>query len=235
MSDSAWTPPATADMVWIPAGPFTMGSTWFDIEGPPRIVDLPGFWIDRYPVTNREYLAYAQETAAPWVPDWPDDGPNEELLDCPVERVDWVQAVAFAAWRGMRLPAEAEWEKAARGTDARTWPWGEEFVEANANVWDSAKALGRTTIPNGALPGNVSPYGVVDLAGNVEEWVEDVFAPHPGSSASSPSASGECRVLKGGSWFYTNEFTRGSFRRGALPTFTGYELAGGPGFRCAHE
>ena len=223
------------DMITIPAGPFIMGSDWFDIEGPIRTVDLPEYSIDRFPVTNRDYLAYVRETGASWVPDWPEDGPQGEALDHPVERVTWHQAAAYAKWRGARLPSEAEWEKAARGTDGRIWPWGAELIEENANIWDSAKPLGRLTIGVGVLPGNVSPYGCVDMVGNVEEWVHDEFLPYPGSQASSPSTDGRCRVLRGGSWFYTNEFARCAFRRGALPSFSGYEWAGGPGFRCASD
>lgn len=223
------------DMVTVPAGPFVMGSDWFDIEGPVRTIDLPEFHIDRYPVTNRDYLAYVQQTGASWVPDWPEDGPSGEALDYPVERVTWHEAEAFAKWRGARLPTEAEWEKSARGPDGRIWPWGDVLIEENANIWDSAKPLGRLTIAVGALPGNLSPYGCVDMVGNVEEWVADTFLPYPGSSASFPSTQGQCRVLRGGSWFYTNEFARGAFRRGALPSFSGYDWAGGPGFRCARD
>jgi iron(II)-dependent oxidoreductase len=220
------------NMVWIDEGPFTMGSELFDIEGPPREVFVKGFWIDRYPVTHGQYFEYVQQTGAPMVPDWPADGPPENIRDHPVERVTWQEARNYANWLGKRLPTEAEWEKAARGTDGRDWPWGPEFIEANTNVWDSAKPLNLMTVANGALPGNVSPYGVWDMSGNVEEWVEDVFAPYPGGTSDFPSTSGNCRVLRGGSWFYTDEMARTSFRRGAIPTFSGYELAGGPGFRC---
>ncbi len=223
----------TERMIRIPAGPFIMGSDWYDIEGPVRTVELDEYWIDRWPVTCRDYLGYIEATGAEWVPDWPESGPTDQMLDCPVERVTWQQARDFAAWRGARLPSEAEWEKAARGTNGQIWPWGDELIEANANFWDSAKPLGLMTVPNGSYPGNASPYGVMDMAGNVEEWVEDRYLPYPGSSASSPATEAQCRVLRGGSWFYTNEFGRGSFRRGALPEFSGYALAGGPGFRCA--
>lgn len=220
-------------MVWIPEGTFTMGSELFDIEGPVREVEVNGFWIDRLPVTHRQYFAYVQDTGASLLPDWPDDGPAADIADHPVERVTWAQARDYAAWCGKRLPTEAEWEKAARGTDARDWPWGAELIEENTNVWDAAKPLGLMTIPNGVRPGNVSPSGVIDMSGNVEEWVEDLFLRYPGGRADYPSTQSNCRVLRGGSWFYTNEMARCSFRRGALPTFSGYERAGGPGFRCA--
>ena len=220
-------------MVWIPGGTFTMGSDLFDIEGPIREVHVDGFWIDRFPVTHHEYLGYVQQSGAAALPDWPDEGPGAALADYPVERVTWNEARDYAAWCGKRLPTEAEWEKAARGDDAREWPWGPTFLEGNVNVWDVAKPSNLMTIPNQSRPGNFSPFGVIDMSGNVEEWVEDNFLPYETGQVAYPSTQGNCRVLRGGSWFYTNEMARCSFRRGALPTFSGYERAGGPGFRCA--
>ena len=220
-------------MVWVPEGTFTMGSDLFDIEGPIRQVHVDGFWIDRLPVTHRQYHDYVQQTGAPALPDWPDGGPAADIADHPVERVTWAQAREYAAWCGKRLPTEAEWEKAARGADAREWPWGPTLVEENSNVWDSAKPSNVMTLSNAVRPGNVSPYGVIDMSGNVEEWVEDLFLPYVSGQADYPSTQGNCRVLRGGSWFYTSEMARCSFRRGALPNFSGYERAGGPGFRCA--
>jgi formylglycine-generating enzyme required for sulfatase activity len=223
------------EMVWVPAGDFVMGSADFAIEGPVQTVHVDGFWIDKYPVSNRDFLEYVRATSAAWVPDWPKDGPADELLDHPVERISWHEARGYAEWCGKRLPTEAEWEKAARGVDGRTWPWGNELIEANLNIWDAAKPLDRMTVAIGSFPGNVSPFGCVDMVGNVEEWVEDLYQPYSGSKEVNPSTQAECRVLRGGSWFYTNEMSRCAFRRGALPTFTGYELAGGPGFRCARS
>lgn len=222
-------------MVWVPAGPFTMGSDLFDIEGPVREVHVEGFWIDRLPVTHGQYFDFVEQTGAAPLPDWPADGPGADISDHPVERVTWAEAREYASWCGKRLPTEAEWEKAARGTDAREWPWGIDLVEENTNVWDSAKPLDLMTIPSASRAGNVSPYGVIDMSGNVEEWVEDLFLPYEGCEVDYPSTQGNCRVLRGGSWFYTNEMARCSFRRGALPTFSGYERAGGPGFRCARS
>jgi len=226
------------ELVLIPAGSFVMGSDEFDLEAPERTVELPAFEIDRSPVTVAQYLRFARETGHAL----PADFPSVEQLDAdprraqhPVERVSWYDAVTYAEWAGLRLPTEQEWERASRGADGRRWPWGDRFDESRAVVWDNAKALGVTTVPIEQFPGGESADGVRHLAGNVEEWVMDALLPYPGSSHSSPSASGECRVLRGGSWFYTNEYARGSFRRGALPEFTGYDGAGGPGFRCARS
>lgn len=226
------------DLVLIPAGSFLMGSDEFDLEGPERTVELPAFEIDRYPVTVEQYRLFATDTGRALPEDFPDAAQLQEdpsLLQHPVERVTWHDADAYAAWAGLRLPREAEWERASRGVNGRRWPWGERFDEARAVVWDNAKALGVTTVPISQFPGGESADGVRHLAGNVEEWVDDVLLPYPGSSHVSASAAGSCRVLRGGSWFYTNEYARGSFRRGALPEFTGYAGAGGPGFRCARD
>lgn len=230
--------PPGHDLVRIAAGEFVCGSDDFDIEAPERTEHLHAFEIDRYPVTVEQFARYCRETGAATPPDFPDAtrlAAEPELLRHPVERVSWHEAVAYADWAGLRLPTEAEWERAARGTDGRRWPWGDRFDEARAVVWDNAKALGVTTVSIERFPGGESADGVRHLAGNVEEWVHDELRPYPSSSHRSPVAEGGCRVLRGGSWFYTNEYARGSFRRGALPDFTGYAGAGGPGFRCARD
>ena len=223
------------DMVVVPAGPFLTGSDEFDLEGPPRTVDLAAFRIDRYPVTGARYLAFVEATGHPAPPDWLDGRPVPGREDHPVERVSWHDATAYAAWAGKRLPTEAEWEKAARGTDGRRFPWGEAFDEARCIAWDHAMVLDVTTMPVTAHPGGASPYGVEQLAGNVEEWVRDELLPYPGSTHVSPMAAGGLRVVRGGSWFYTQEHTRCAYRRGLPPEFTGWSQAGGPGFRCAQD
>lgn len=226
----------TDDMVLIPAGPFLMGTDEFDIEGPPRTVHLPDFLIDRIPVTNTRYAAFVRATGHRPPPDWPGGRPPKGRLDHPVERVTWDDARAFASWAGKRLPTEAEWEKAARGTDGRRWPWGDAFDEARCITWDHAMALGDvTTVPVGSHPDGASPYGVLDMAGNAEEWVADVFLPYPGSTHRSAASSGGQRVLRGGSWFFTMEHARCGYRRGAPPDFDGWTTCGGPGFRCAMD
>ena len=226
---------STEGMILVPGGPFLMGSDEFDLEGPPHTVSLPSFWIDRFPVTCEGYLAFVRGTGHPAPPDWPDGKPAEGRLDHPVERVSWHDAFTYAAWAGKRLPTEAEWEKAARGTDGRRWPWGTEFDESRCIVWDHAMALGVTTVPVTSHPSGASPYGVEQLGGNVEEWVADQLLPYAGSRHVSASAAGGLRVVRGGSWFYTQEHTRCAYRRGLLPDFTGWSQAGGPGFRCAQD
>jgi formylglycine-generating enzyme required for sulfatase activity len=225
----------SGDMVLVPAGPFIRGSDEFDLEAPRRTEDLGAFWIDRYPVTCDAYLAFMESTGTEAPADWPDGQPAPGRLDHPVERVSWHDARAYAAWAGKRLPTEAEWEKSARGIDGRRWPWGDDFDEARCIVWDHAMAIDVTTMPVTAHPAGTSPFGVEQLAGNVEEWVEDELLPYPGSTHASPMASGGLRVVRGGSWFYTQEHARCAYRRGLPPDFTGWSQAGGPGFRCARD
>lgn len=227
--------PADDGMILVPAGPFLRGSDEFDLEGPAATVDVAAFWIDRYPVTGAQYLKFVEATGHRPPPDWEAGHPVLGREDHPVERVSWHDARAYAFWAGKRLPTEAEWEKAARGTDGRRFPWGNTFDERHCIVWDHAMVLDVTTMPVTSHPSGASPYGVEQLGGNVEEWVEDELLPYPGSSHVSASAAGGLRVVRGGSWFYTQEHTRCAYRRGLLPEFTGWTQAGGPGFRCARD
>ena len=229
-----WRRASTAPMILIPAGSFLMGSDEFDMEAPPHVVDVDPFEIDRYPVTVAAYAEFVDATGHPAPEEWI-GGPPLDRLDHPAARVSWFDATAFATWAGKRLPGEAEWEKAARGTDARRWPWGERFEEARCDVWDHALTLDVTTVAVDSHPRGASPYGVEQLAGNVEEWVQDEFRPYVGSRHEAPSAGGGFRVLRGGSWFFTQEHARCAYRKAALPTFTGWSQAGGPGFRCARD
>ena len=126
------------EMALIPAGEFIMGSeVEFGPEAPQRTVHLPGYYIDIYPVTNAEYKHYMNENPGVAPPrHWKGTEIPPGLENHPVHRVTWFEAVMYAEWAGKRLPTEAEWEKAARGTDGRRWPWGNEFNEDFSLVWD---------------------------------------------------------------------------------------------------
>ncbi|MBY0523797.1 MAG: formylglycine-generating enzyme family protein [Gemmataceae bacterium] len=192
-------PPDNALMVLVPAGPFAMGLPDGDFlaeehEKPQRIVELSAFWIDVFPVTNarfRKFLtAGGYERADWWAPagwDWKCrerietplqwgqggwDGPDQ-----PVAGVSWYEADAYARWAGRRLPTDAEWEKAARGSDGRRYPWGNDWPTAERCNFDAA--IGRTT-PVGLYPAGASPYGCHDMAGNVNNWVSDWYWPRFG-------------------------------------------------------
>jgi formylglycine-generating enzyme required for sulfatase activity len=198
------TTPAPDDMVAIPAGAFTMGCvraldpTCSDIEEPAREIHVPAFRIDRTEVTR---AAYRRCTAAgactppaspcggtPW------DTPS--LARHPITCVDWDQARAFCAWRGGRLPTEAEWEKAARGTDRRVYPWGNSEPGCDTAVH---AACGEAPREVGSRPAGASPYGALDMAGNVSEWVSDPYVAYddPGGRKTLDGArSGAGRVAR---------------------------------------
>jgi formylglycine-generating enzyme required for sulfatase activity len=163
-------------MVRVPAGKFLYGEE-------KREKELSEFWIDKTPVTNAEYARFVAATGHRTPQHWKGKTPPEDIAGHPVIYVSWLNAVAYAKWAGKRLPTEEEWEKAARGTDGREYPWGE-WAEGRCN---SAEAgVGGTTPVGQYSPDGDSPYGCVDMAGNVGEWT----APGEGS----------LRVLRGGSF-----------------------------------
>ena len=166
---------AAFDWVDVPAGDYAIGRD----GGEHDVVDLPAFELGRTPVTNAEYAAFVDDGGADAPPHWP--APD----DHPVTFVDWFEASAFCAWAGGRLPTESEWEKGARGTDGRRWPWGDDEDASRAAVGAGPKR--GTTSPVGSHRGGTSPYGLQDMAGNVWEWT------------ASDHGGGE-PVLRGGSF-----------------------------------
>lgn len=233
-------------MVLIPEGEFFMGTDLerADIQNRPQhTVKLPAFYIDKYPVTNAQYARFVAVTSHRPPSHWKKGKiPQGESLR-PITMVSWYDATAYAKWAGKRLPSEAEWEKSARGTDGRRWPWGSRMEPERLNTYYN---VGSTTNVN-AYPGGASPFGVMDMAGNVNEWTADDFVPYPGSDAPSdlfkgkivrPTSNkeidiiptgGSYKVLRGGSWkgdpFSTAVFHRNfAFANYASDFF---------GFRCA--
>ena len=164
------------DWVEVPPGDYVIGRDAEDSRQ--RVVDVDAFELTRTPVTNAQYGRFVAETGAAAPPHWP------APADHPVALVDWAEASAFCAWAGGRLPTEAEWEKAARGTDGRAYPWGDEEDESRAAV---GRGLKGSTSAVGSHPTGASPYGLLDMAGNVWEWTSTEYPP------------GE-RVLRGGSF-----------------------------------
>jgi formylglycine-generating enzyme required for sulfatase activity len=160
-------------------------------------------------------------------------GAREIIADEPVWGVSWYEAMAFARWAGRRLPSEVEWERAARGDDARTFPWGDEAPEPRYANFDGARS---GVTPVGAFPNGASLFGLLDMAGNVWEWTSTEFGPYPGFTAfpypeySELWFDGDHRVLKGGSWATRGRILRSSFRnfyrRGFRIGFVGIRLAG---------
>jgi hypothetical protein len=156
----------------------------------------PGFYIDRYPVTNQAYEVFLQDNPDHKPPAyWPGRTAPKYLQDHPVVGVSWKDAQAYASWAGKRLPTAAEWQRAAGIGDGRRYPWGNQFTPGCCNTREAGED--RTTPVGKYSPAADSPYGAVDMAGNVWEWLADEAGP-----------DGQYRRLRGGAWFYSAEFTR---------------------------
>ena len=244
--------PLVPEMLAVPAGPFLMGSSDTDTqaasnEKPQHLLTLPDYWIGKTEVTNAQFRPFvdgdgytdpAYWTAAGWA--WQQENKITQPAywndaqwngaDYPVVGVSWFEAVAYCRWLSkqtgieFRLPSEAEWEKAARGTEGWIYPWG--------NTWDtklanSSEAGLNLTTPVGTYPTGVSPYGALDMAGNVWEWgatqwgksypyqIEDEW------QAAYLEADAAYRVLRGGSWYNTSTAARGAYRSGDIPRVRG--------------
>jgi formylglycine-generating enzyme required for sulfatase activity len=163
-------------LIRIPGGEFVMGSDRFSSGRPRHRVRLSPYWIGRTEVTNAQYRRFLAATGRP---PWP--LAQEERFtadDQPVVGVDWEDAAAYCAWAGGRLPAEAEWEFAARGSDGREYPWGDAEPAAGQAVFGLDFLKGQAAAA-GATPGDCSPFGVLDMGGNVGEWCADWAGPYP--------------------------------------------------------
>jgi formylglycine-generating enzyme required for sulfatase activity len=219
-----WTPPG---MILIPTGPFDMGGTKFSDEGAEHQVWLNAFWIDRYPVTNGQWAVFLTDepwqrrelwTEAGWK--WKQGKPPEPFeweklkhkRDHPVRYICWYESLAYARWAGKAFLTEAQWEKAARGTDHHQYPWGDEFDESKCNTTESRI---RDTTPVGKYsPEGDSPYGCADMAGNVWEWCRNLHIPYPYNAADGREALEGTggRVLRGGSFSDYSWSTRSMHR-----------------------
>jgi formylglycine-generating enzyme required for sulfatase activity len=231
-------------MVRVPAGTFLMGSpdgTGSNGEHPQHSVYLDEFWIDQYEVTNRQYRQFcdAKGRTYPSDPGFSDMSDYfTNYPDYPVVNVSWEDANAYAQWAGKRLPTEAEWEKAARGTDGRKYPWGNDEPDAGgfyrANWGEGGKRDGfKYTSPVGSYERGKSLYGCYDMAGNVWEWCADWYDENycgrsPENNPQGPS-SGSYRVFRGGGWGYNADWLRCAIRYWCEPGDRDLNL----GFRCA--
>jgi len=269
-------------LLYVPAGKFVMGSTDADNtpdnERPDREIPVDAFWIDQTEVTNAMFRHFVAETGhkteaedkgraeyleiptSKWV--WAEGanwqhprGPGSDIQGLerhPVVQVSWYDALAYCKWAGRQLPTEAEWEKAARGTDARKYPWGPEpvawnrlnYADLNLEVKGADKKEDdryQFTAPVGSYPEGASPYGALDMAGNVSEWTSSLW----GKSQDQPdyrypynpkdgrekldAAADVWRVVRGGTWYSAEDAVRTAFRS-RLPPHSQFV---GVGFRCA--
>ena len=225
-------------LLFVPNGDFIMGSGNGDSdEKPIHTVDLDAFWIDKTEVTNAMYEECVQDRVCKLpssTKSYARDSyyGNSEFDNHPVIYVSWEDAKAYCAWTSRRLPTEAEWEKAARGTEGRTYPWGKDapnfhLLNYDRNVEDTTEV--------GKYPNGASPYGALDMAGNVAEWVKDWYDEtyYNNSPLSNPKGpillSGLYRVRRGGSWSDDGNDIHSSARDRYLPNVTVSYV----GFRCA--
>lgn len=221
-------------MILIPAGAFTMGEDFYKKNaGPRHQVSLDSFYIDQYDVTNGHYKKFVDATRREPPSHWRDGLYPPEKANHPVVFVSWFDADAYCRWAGKRLPKEAEWEKAARGTDGRMFPWGGLFEAKRANV--PTEEIKDTT-PVNAFPEGKSPYGLYDMSGNVFQWTADWFLPYPGNTVPHPNYGERMKVLRGGSFFDCSYYKCGlsfqTFNRISLAPTT---KAISAGFRCAKD
>jgi serine/threonine-protein kinase len=215
-----------AEMVYVPAGEFTMGSENMEAysdEAPEHTVYLDAYWIYKYEVANTQYRQCIEDGACSGdLSQYPEN-------NFPAVYINWNEATDYCAWAGGRLPTEAEWEKAARGEYGRTYPWGE--ASPNCSLVQYNDCSGEI-VSVGSFPNGISPYGALDMAGNVWEWVADWYNANyyqnsPSQNPTGP-ASGMWRVLRGGSWGNNGDLLRASYRGASYPDGKLNYL----GFRC---
>ena len=241
------TPP---DMVLIPAGEFIMGSDdidasgkskefgfnepWYLPEHPKRKVYLDNYFIDKYEVTNAQFMAWLKSIGL-YTPDQLKEIAKRMQAhqdNAPARIVTWTKSNEYCLGVGKRLPTEAEWEKAARGTDGRVYPWGNKWNPDYANVGQNEQDL----MPVGSYEKGKSPFGVYDMAGNVMEWTADWFEAYPGAEYKSPNYGHKHRVARGGSWggvghYVIPHFFRTTYRFDFAPNTVYNDV----GFRCAKD
>lgn len=236
-------------LVRVPAGPFTFGSDAADVrrfflqyklplskleqfldETPIRTIDLPEFWISKYAITNAQFTRYLVDSGRAEAVDLTEDeafnygrffelGPDEDFGRYPVSGISYTEASAYCRWAGLALPSEAQWEKAARGTDRRVFPWGDDYQADLANTLETSAPF-PDSIYVDALPDNVSPYGCIQMTGNVSEWCMDWYDAtwyrHAAGHEGPPT--GKFRVLRGGSTERPFVYARVTSRDYADPT-----------------
>ena len=224
-----WTNPKDgSEMILIPAGPFRMGGMVHDVH-------VDAFYISKQEITNRHWKKFVDANPrwqkgradsklveSDYLDDWNGNAFPSDKADHPITYVSWFAAKVYCEWAGGRLPTEAEWEKAARGTDGRVYPWG--------NDWDGGKCnVGSGTKPVGSYASGASPFGVLDMAGNVWEWTSSIYKPYPykaDDGREDANDTGSRRVYRGGGWdcIYDSRNCRSANRDNLTPAICDYGL-----------
>lgn len=243
-------------MAWVSPGLFIMGTDavdsekqgvqlgfpqpWYEDEQPSHRVELPGFYIDRQEVTQGQYLIFIRKTGHRPPPHWRNGEYKVGTKDLPVTFVDWHDANDYCRWLGKTLPSETEWEKAARGTDGRLYPWGDLFEIDKAHLSPASDVVMKLS-PVGAYPAGASPYGVFDMVGNVWEWTDSWYLAYPGSALRKPEFGMKHRVVRGLSFHTLGHYPNGAYplvlevyaRAGTRSYDPPSERLEDLGFRCA--
>jgi formylglycine-generating enzyme required for sulfatase activity len=241
-------PKDSMKIVYVPAGEFMMGGEVYYDEKPVHTVNLNAFWIDQTEVSNNMFAAFIteegnrEEGGVTWLDSRDEDAhihlqedswqADQGYEDYPVIEVTWYGANAYCFWAGRRLPTEAEWEKTARGTTGNIYPWGNDAPTADLLNFNDNMG-GPTKV--GSYPNGASPYGALDMSGNVWEWVADrhsrtYYAVSPVDNPIGPE-TGFFRVLRGGAWNYRETYARSIHRNRGVPIISHDFI----GFRCASD
>jgi formylglycine-generating enzyme required for sulfatase activity len=235
--------PLKQTMIAIPGGTVVMGNDGRGDDGPgdkderpAHRVTVKAFRIDRYETTNAMYEAFTRATHREPPYHWINGQVPDGKTDHPVVYVSWHDADTFCRWAGKRLPTEAEWERAARGTDGRRFPWGDPFspLKANTPQYWLTKHVDGDTMPVGSFPEGRTAESIDDMAGNVYEWVADWYQPYPGNQFPNVHYGTKNKVLRGGSWYDCLSYGCGL----SSPAYNRSRFAPdiknkGFGFRCA--
>jgi iron(II)-dependent oxidoreductase len=231
VSENSKAPIVPGEMVLIPAGEFIMGTNSKDpldsYATPQHKVNLPAFWIDKYEVTNSQYMEFTSKTGyfgegEKEGKDWRDYFAPDKVR-VPVVSITWKDADAYCKWAGKRLPTEEEWAKAARGPDGNAYPWGNEWVDGRSNTAE----VGIKDPSDIGQFDDVSYYGVYDMLGNVQEWTASWFAPYKGNTLKFPAGY---RAVRGLSARYPGK--KGHlWNRSGFPSNSTWDT----GFRCVKD
>ncbi|MBI3221975.1 MAG: formylglycine-generating enzyme family protein [Nitrosomonadales bacterium] len=227
------------EMISIPAGKFLRGSNGrLPDEGPQYEAETKAFKIDKYEVTNLQYKQFIDATNRKSPNHFRNRTYPPGKVDHPVVWVTWFDAHDYCAWAGKRLPTDIEWEKAARGTDGRDYPWGDSFDVTRVNSpvrWKSLNLEG-DTMPVGSLEGGKSPYGLYDMSGNVWEWTDSWYTQYPGNTWPSENYGELYKTLKGGSWWDCSYYQCGVSAPSFNRSYFKQNIKNSSfGFRCAKD